>query len=57
MSSWFVNVFMVCYMKKDGVVSYQHSGCESKNGLDCNDVLSRLGIIAIASSCIMWNML
>ena len=52
---------MVCYMKKDGVgrrnESYQNSGGESKNGLDCNDVLSRLGIIAIASSCIMWNML
>ncbi len=48
---------MVCDMKKVRVVSYQNSGCESKNGLDCNDVLSRLGIIATASSCIMWNML
>jgi len=35
--------------------SYQNSGGENKNGSDCDDVLSRLGIIAIASGGMMWN--
>jgi len=37
--------------------SYQNSGDKSKNGLDCNDVLSRLGIITIVSTCMMWNII
>ena len=38
-------------------ISQKHFGGKSRNGSDCDAVLSRLGIIAIASSFMMWNII